>query len=75
MAYDLANYTVTFTRTPPQLTISAQVLDVTSGAVRGTVSAQFPGDLTSLAQDELREILEGVVRMILHRKVVQAGWS
>lgn len=74
MAYDLQNYSVSFTRIPLSLTISAQVTDPVTGQVRGTVSASFPTDLSLLSDQTARDLFEAVVRRILHQKVVQAGW-
>jgi len=75
MAYDLQNYSVTFTRTPLSLSISATVTDAESGAVRGTVTANFPGDLSLLTDSELRSVVESLVRLVLTKKVARAGWA
>jgi hypothetical protein len=75
MAYDLQNYSVTFTRSPLSLTISATVTDSVTRQVKGTVTANFPADLSLLTDSELRSLLEGLVRAVLAKKVVQAGWA
>jgi hypothetical protein len=72
--YDLQNYSVSFTRTPLSLSISATVTDSVTGQVKGTVSVSFPADLSLMTDAELRGLLVPIVQRFLHKKAVQLGY-